>query len=242
MLGLPVELIALLLFAAFVGALVQGVVGFGLGTMVSPVVALFRPDLVPVAVIVVSILMPIATLASEGRHVDWRTTGWIILGRFPAVVAGVWIVSALPLRSLQLLIALIVLLMVGLSLVHISVPKNPGTLFGAGLLAGITGTSTGVGGPPVAIVLADDDPPVARATMAVVFLVGMALSLSGLTIGGAVRPEGVWAGVLMVPGAALGFWASTIVRGRVSRTGFKRGVLAVSTLMALVLLGRITFG
>lgn len=233
---LPILIIVLAMLLAFAGAIVQGVIGFGLGVVVTPVLAIFRPELVPVAPLLAAGLLPIGTLLDEWRHFHWPTFIWIMIPRIPGTLLGAWLVTRLPLAAMQITVALVVLLMVTLTAVRIEVPRNRGTLAGAGIVSGITGTATGIGGPPLAIVLINDEPGRTRATMAGLFLVGMALSVVTLAAGGAVHRESLLVGAVMAPMTLLGLLVARRLRERIGRRGFRRGVFAVSTVSALVLL------
>ena len=233
---LPVEIVVLVVALGIVGGLVQGTVGFGLGVVASPVIALVRPDLVPVVILVGSSALPIAALVAEWRHVDWRAFAWTLAGRLPATVAGVAIVALVSTRVLQGFVGLVVLLMAVLSIVKVSVPRNGATLASAGALGGVTGTASGIGGPPIAIVMSHDEPAVARATLGVIFLTGSLMSLGGLALAGEAPATSLLAGLVMLPATLIGFAASLVVRRHVSRAGFRTAVLALSGVAAVVLL------
>lgn len=234
--NLPVEILALVIVLAIVGGMVQGIIGFGMGVVVSPILALLRPELVPVAVVLAAALLPVISLVDEWRHLDWRRLGWILLARLPGTALGAWIVVAIPLGALQVVIALIVLAMVVLNLVRIRVPLNAGTLVGAGFISGVSGTAAGIGGPPLAIVLAEQDPRMVRPTLAASFMVGVIISLGALAVGGAVRSEALIAGLAMVPATATGMLVARRVRDRLSSAGFRIGVLGLSSVSAVLLL------
>jgi len=240
--GLSVEIVLLLVALGAFGGLVQGSVGFGLGAIASPIVALVRPELVPVAIMMAGGGLPLATIATEWRHIDWAAFGWVMLGRLPATVAGVLIVAAVPARVLQGLVGAIVLLMVVISAIRLTIPRTRLTLVGAGALTGLTGTASGIGGPPIAIVLADDPPPRARATMGLVFLVGVLVGLAGLAAAGSVTPDAVGGGLVLLPAAVVGFTVSVRVRRHLSNEGFRRGVLLLSAVTAAILLVRVLLG
>lgn len=233
--SLPVEIIILAVALGFFGAVVQGVIGFGMGVVASPILALARPELVPVAIILAAVAMPVMALLDEWRQLDWRSLGWIMLGRVPSTAIGVWIVAALPVPVLQVVIATIVLLMVLLNLVRISIPQNPATMTTAGFVAGVSGTAAGIGGPPLALVLAGEDPPKVRATLAASFLFGTAISLAGLALGGATTTNALVVGLAMVPATVAGMLVARPLRGRLSPHGFRIGVLVLSSASAILL-------
>lgn len=240
--NLPLDLLLVVAVLGFVGGLVQGTVGFGFAVVASPLIALVRPDLVPVAILVAVVPLPIAAVVAEWRHVDWRSFAWVVAGRLPAVAVGVAVVALVSTRVLEAVIGASVLLMVLLSVVRVRIPRTPATLLAAGAVGGVFGTASGIGGPPVAIVLAQEEPPVARATLGAIFVAGSLLSLAGLGLAGQITVTTVAPGLAMIPTTMLGFAASLWARRRVSRPVFRAAVMAVSGIAALVLLVRAAIG
>lgn len=237
-LGVDAGVWLVVLAMVLIGAVVQGVVGFGLGIVAAPIVAGVAPELMPGALIVASMPLPLLTLGGEWRSIDWRALGWLMVGRLPATAVGVALVAVIPVRALQLIVAASVLLALALSLFRLEVPRNRGTLAGAGAVAGITGTTSAIGGPPLAIVLRNDEPAQARATMAVYFLVGAVLSLTGLTLTGSIQPSSLAIGALGTPAAVLGFLVALRLRRHVAGGRFRTAITAVSAVAAVVLLVR----
>lgn len=228
--------IALAIVLAFIGAVVQGVIGFGMGVIAVPILSLADPGLVPVAGILGSAAMPVMALLDERRYLDWRAVGWVVLGFAPATAAGVWIVKVLPTQALQATIGGVVLLMVALSLARISVPNNGGTLFAAGLISGTSGTAAGIGGPPLAIVLANEKPAMVRATLATTFIFATIMALSGLAVGGVITTNAVVVGLIMIPATVVGMVLARRLRGKLNQRAFRLGVLALSAVAATILL------
>ncbi|WP_232548714.1 sulfite exporter TauE/SafE family protein [Propioniciclava soli] len=236
------EVVAAVLALAFIGAVVQGVLGFGLGVVAAPFVAWLAPEVLPAALVLASLPLPLLTLGGEWRATDWRALGWALVGRLPATLVGVFIVAVVPVAGLQILVAASVLLMVGLTLFRVEVPRTGVTLAGAGVLSGITGTTTGIGGPPIAIVLRNDEPAVARATMAAYFMIGSLLTLGALASVGRVSGVPLAAGLAMLPASVLGFVVALGVRRHVTGARFRGAVLAVSSIAAVALLVRALSG
>jgi uncharacterized protein len=221
-----------------VGAYVQAVVGLGLGLLGAPVVALLDPSLVPVLTLWLALLISGLNLLGEHEHVDWRSTAWSLPARVPGTVLGAWLVAEFTEKQIGVALAVMVLVAVALTVRTVDVPVNAATLATAGFVAGTTGTATSVGGPPIALLYQHGDPKVARATMSVFFFVGVVLSLAGLAVSGSLAREPSWLAVVLAPGVVVGYVVGRHTRGRVDRDVFRRGVLAVCTVSALILLLR----
>jgi uncharacterized protein len=232
------ELVLVAGLAVFVGAVVQGAAGFGLGLVAAPVVALLDPSLVPVTLLVVTAALPVMAVAREVSHVDWRGVGWAMLGRLPGTVLGAWLVVALPPRAIAVGVALSVLAGVGASVVRWAPVPARDSLLVAGFLSGTAGTATSIGGPPIALLYQHSAGPVVRATLSAFFFCGIVVSLSALALAGQVEQRSLLTGLLLLPAMLAGFAASGPLR-RVVDAGRTRGVvLWLVTASALVLLVR----
>ncbi|QIK72000.1 sulfite exporter TauE/SafE family protein [Propioniciclava coleopterorum] len=236
--GVSTGVFVVLLVLAFVGAAVQGYIGFGFGVIAAPVVAFLAPELIPAALIIGSIPLPFMTLAREGRSVDWRALGWIMVGTLPATLLGAWIVAAVPARVLQVIVGIVVLLVAVLPLFRIEPRRGPATLISAGAISSLGGTTASIGGPPIAIVLRNDTPSRARATMAVYFLMSTVVTLASLAAVGRLSATSWMVGLSMLPATLLGFGASILGGRRFSDTAFGAAVVGFSTLAAVILLIR----
>lgn len=224
--------------AVVVGALVQGVVGFGLALVAAPVLILVEPRLVPAAMLVVSGVMPWTTLAQEWRHVDWSGLRWSMAGRLAGTAVGVWLVAALSSNGIGVAVAVMILVSVAASVSGVHIAVTPARLVVAGALGGVGGTATAIGGPPLAILYQHADGPRIRATLASFFAVGQVISLVALLGSGVVEARAAWTGVLLVPGTLAGALLARYLRRHVDAGRTRPAVLAVATLSAVVLLVR----
>jgi hypothetical protein len=230
--------VVLIGLVVLLGAYVQAVVGLGLGLLAAPVVALVEPSLVPVLTLWLALLVSGLNLLDEHEHVDWRSTAWSLPARVPGTVVGAWVVAAFTEEQIGVVLAVMVLVAVAVTVRTIEIPLEPATLATAGFVAGVTGTATSVGGPPVALLYQHVDPKIARATMSVFFFVGVILSLGGLALSGSLGREPSVLALVLAPGVVVGYVAGRRTRGRVDREVFRRAVLAVCTVSALILLAR----
>jgi uncharacterized protein len=131
-----------------------------------------------------------------------------------------------------------VLLAVGLNLARVALRPTPGTLVASGVVSGFASTVSSVGGPPTAIVYANEPGPVARATLAFIFLIGSAMSLVALAFVGRYGAEEMrWTLLLMGP-AVVGFFISKHVAVRVDRGTARHAILVVAALGAVTALAK----
>jgi uncharacterized membrane protein YfcA len=233
---------AVLAVAVTAGALVQGSVGLGLGLVAAPVCALVDPSLMPGVMLWLAAAYPVLTLLREGRASDWHGLGWAFAGRVPGTVLGVAIVSAVSARLLGLLVGVMVLVAVLLTWRVVTLPMRRRVLVGAGVVSGVTGTATSIGGPPLALVYQHETGPRLRATLATYFLGGALLSLLGLALVGELeRTDGLWA-LALGPFLVLGFRLSDFVRRHVDAGRTRHAVLVVCAASAVALVLRSLWG
>jgi len=238
LLGVEAWAVVVLAVALFVGAVVQGTVGLGLGLIGAPVASLVAPELVPEVMLWLAMLMAAQSLVTEHRGTDWRGLALALPPRVIGTVVGVWVVATAPVDVIGVGVGLMVLLSVVLTVRTFRLPVNRVTLPVAGFVGGVTGTATSIGGPPLAILYQHHPPRVLRPTLAAYFALGAALSLVGLGLAGELDPQLTLLALLLSPVLALGIAVSVPVRRRVPRPLVRTAVLVVCAASALVLLVR----
>jgi uncharacterized membrane protein YfcA len=213
-----------------VGSLLQGAIGFGLGLIAAPVVAIIAPSLVPVVLLVLACVVTSTVLVLDGAHLDLRGTGWALVGRVPGTVGGAVLVAVLPAKPLALLVVLMVVVGVVASLRGFQPRPTRSAVVVAGAVSGLMGTATSIGGPPMAMVWQRFAGPRLRSTMGAFFLVGSALSLIALTVSGSVDFHTLRYALFLAPAAALGVVLARPVGKRldVRRTRITAMALAVT--------------
>ncbi|MFI6694296.1 sulfite exporter TauE/SafE family protein [Streptomyces sp. NPDC050433] len=194
---------ALLSAVVLLGTLFQVSIGFGLGLLAAPVIALVAPSLVPV-VLLLSTAVTAAVLLLDRGHVDLRGAGWALFGRVPGVIAGAALVALLPARWLALCVAAVVVVGVVASVRGFRPAPTRRAVVLAGMASGLMGTATSIGGPPMALVWQRLTGPELRSTMSGFFLAGSVMSLVALTAVGAVHADSLRYSALLAPAAAGG--------------------------------------
>jgi uncharacterized membrane protein YfcA len=230
--------VAVIAVTLVLGALVQGLVGLGLGIVAAPVVTLLEPALMPDLMLWLAATLPLVTLVREHDAVDWPAIGWSMAARLPGTVVGAWLVSVLAARSLGIGVGVMVLVSVLFTARAVRVPVNRPTLAVAGFTSGITGTATSIGGPPMAILLQHREPRQIRCTLAVYFLLGASMSLLFLGLLGELDLTTLLLAVAYVPCLVIGFALSRPLHRWLPARYVRPLVLVVCAASALVLLVR----
>lgn len=235
-LGLSVELFAACLAVVFLGAVVQGTIGIGLGMIAAPLLALVDRELVPVGILVSVIPLTIAMTLRERGGIDRRGVGLALVGRVPGVAVGAWAVAVADDALLALLVAGTVLAAVAVSMSTLRFRTTPTSVVAAGVASGFMGTSTGVGGPPMALTYQHADPAVMRSTLAAYFTVGSLISLAGLAMSNAVSVRQWQLGAALIPASIVGFAVSQVFAARLRGDRVRPFVLALCAASAIALL------
>jgi hypothetical protein len=224
--------------ALMAGAVVQGAVGFGAMLVAVPFLLLIDPDLVPGSALLASVPLGIAVLTRDRAHGRLRDIAWPLVGRTIGAPLGVAILVSMPREPLGVLFGVLLLIAVAASATQWSVQPTDRNGFVGGVISGFSGTTVGVGGPPIAIVYQRDAGPVLRANLARYFLVGLMISLTSLAVGGELGPARIRAGLLLVPGLLVGFALSGRAATALDQGWARPAVLTVSALSAVTVLLR----
>lgn len=231
--------LAVLVVAA--GAMIQGSLGFGLGLVSAPALALIDEAFIPGPLLLVGVAVTLTVFIRERGAVDWNGMKWAIFGRVLGTIVGGWAVIAFSKDAVIVLVAVLVLVGVLMTSIGWKIKTNRTTLSAAGLVSGVMGTLTSVGGPPMALVYQRETAQKLRATLAGFFLVGATFSLITLAVSGGMTGHDFALGSFLLPGYVIGMianrWASRFLDKGYSRVA----VLTFSALSSIVLLLEVYF-
>lgn len=232
-----IELAAAFVVVAFAAA-AQGTVGMGFNILAVPVMSLINPVLAPVPQLILSLPLTISSVARERAGVDRSGVFWILMGRLPGAVIGVWLLSIATDRSLDLFIGLMVLGAVIMLASGIRLVRTRSVEFATGVFAGISSYVATIGGPPVALLYSKDEGAMVRSTLGLIFLIGSSITLLARTLAGDITGGDVVIGLSLFPAAVLGFALSSRLKERVTPGHLRMAILALSSIAAIALLSR----
>ncbi len=158
----PAQLLVAAL-AMMAGTVIQGSIGFGTNLVAAPILAIINPDLVPVPVILASFVFNVLVARRDRGEGPWQAMRLPLVGSVPASVAGAAAVAAISQRGLGVLFGVLVLIGVALSVSGRHPRQTPRTLVAAGAASGFMATTTGIGGPPMALLFQRERGPQLRA-------------------------------------------------------------------------------
>ncbi len=241
---MPVAIVelAVALVVVAVGALIQGSIGIGLGILTVPILSLIDPVMAPVPTLLLAIPLAISMAWRERSDIHGRSVIWLLLGRFPGAILGLGLLALATQRTLDILIAMSVLVAVAILSTGIKMSHNRFTEFTTGITAGIMGLVASMGGPPAALLFKDERGPTVRSTLALFFSFGLVVTLIARILAGRITGDDVILGALLFPGLAVGYIASSRLRGRVDAMALRPAILTVSSIAAVGLLVRAVLG
>ena len=194
--------------AILLASCLQASIGFGIGMLAAPIVAIVDPGADP--------RHPDhaghpghadGRPCGNARHIDLTGTGWALVGRVPGTIAGALLLAALPERALAILLAGVVLVGVVLTSVGWIPAARRRNVVLAGATSGLLGTATSIGGPPMALVWQRNSGARLRGTMSGFFLIGSVMSIVALALTGAVDGHTLRAFAVLIPAAVAGYRA-----------------------------------
>ncbi len=236
MVGLSVAMAISCVLVVYVGAVVQASIGIGLGMIASPMLLLADPDFIPAALILAVLPLTFTIAWIDRTHIEPREVGFAVAGRVPGTIAGALVVASLSDRVLAVLVAGSVLLAVVASITGRLFRPTDRSLVVAGMASGFAATTTGVGGPPMALTYQNSDPATMRATISAFFSIGTVMSLGALWLAGEVGVRQLQLALLVLPGVLLGIVTARRVRHLLRPEIVRPTVLVICTAASLALL------
>lgn len=217
--------------ALFVGCTIQAAVGFGMALIAAPVLVIVKPEWVPYILTVAALFVSLSGAWQQRHAIQWRAMSAAFITRLPGTVVGTWLLVVMSVHSLQIAVSVMVLLTIFVTLLLKPFPTNAINLGVAGFLSGITGTTTSIGGPPIALVMQHGSAVTARANLSIFFVYSCLISLVGYQMAGLMDTTTWLVGASMIPVALTGFWAGKQLQRHVDNR-FRPILLIVCSLSA----------
>lgn len=218
------------------GAAAQAAIGMGLNLFAVPLLALVDPVYVPGPVLVHSLL--ISGLASYRlrSQIDPRELAISVAGLLAGTAVAAVLLVQVSAGHLPRLFGALVLLAVAITAIGLRVRVTPPVILAASAAAGAMGTIAGVHGPPIALVYQHERPARIRSALLPFFVFANGLSIVALALVGMFGWPEIQASLSLLPGLAVGFWASPWLVRVMSAGAIRTSILTISALSGLALL------
>jgi len=217
----------------FLGTVVQAAIGFGLAIIAAPFLFALSSDYVPGPITFVALILSIMMTLRHRQYISLKGLGAAIIGRVPGTLAGGWLLMWADARTLSLWIGLSVLLAVAVSLTRLRVTPTPWRMGAAGFMSGLMGTSTSIGGPPLALLLQHEAADAMLANMSAFFVISCLLSLAVQVPAGYMSWHHLLLSLPLLPAALLGYWVAGRYSHRLPQHYIRMGSLALCTLSGI---------
>lgn len=222
----------------FIGAWVQGSIGFGLAVVAAPLLVLIEPDLVPAPLILNGLLLTLLVAYRERRSIDAGSIRWTILGSVAGTGIAAAVLRVISAYGFTILFSILVLLAVGLSTLGLAVPPTRRNTLIAGGLSGFMGTASSIGGPPVALLYQNSPGPRFRGTLSAYFCTTGVMALLALAGVGKLGTDELALALPMLPGLVIGYALSGFTARILDRRSLRPAVLILSAISAAAVLVR----
>ena len=188
-----------------IGSFVQSAIGFGLAIIAAPILFFIDPSYVPAPITVSALTLSLINAWSHRGSISLHGLKFAIIGRIPGSVAGALLILWIDQSLLGLWIGLTVLIAVFLSIKSVALSPSKGHMATAGFLSGFMGTSTSIGGPPMALLLQHQEAQFIRANLSAFFVVSCLMTLAMLAPVGYFGMREILLSLPLLPGTVVGY-------------------------------------
>ncbi|OBT13189.1 permease [Vibrio sp. UCD-FRSSP16_10] len=214
----------------FLGSFVQTSIGFGLAIVSAPLLFHISMDYIPAPICLVGLCISLFNALKYRTDISLGGLKLALYARVPGSVLGGMILLYVSASMLSLALGIFVLLAVMISLLPYRLEPTPNRMLVAGFLSGFMGTSSGIGGPPMALLLQHQEANSLRGNLSAFFVFSSFISLAVLFAVGRFTMLHVGLTLPLIPSAMLGYWAATRSVAYLSKQWMRR----ISLLLCLV--------
>jgi uncharacterized membrane protein YfcA len=229
------QLIAASLIIA-VGSMLQASVGYGIGPLSTPLLAIVNPDYVPGPILLAVLLVSILIAVRDFQAVDLQGLKWALPTRVIGTLVGGIFLSQIPRVYFSSIFGILVLIAAGLSVLGSKIKPTSVNLRLAGFLSGFMGTTASLGTPAMALVYQNMPGRQIRSTIASFFVIATTLSLFTLAFVGYLGEKEIVLGLQLFPGVGVGFWLSARFATQLDQGYTRPIIIGLSALAGMTIL------
>ncbi|WP_420855600.1 sulfite exporter TauE/SafE family protein [Vibrio maerlii] len=211
----------------FLGSFVQTAIGFGLAIVAAPLLFQLSPEYVPAPICLVALFISLLNARKLRSEVSIGGLKMALYGRIPGSIAGGALLMWVSVSTLSLWLGGMVLIAVLVSLLPVKLEPNPNRMFTAGFLSGFMGTSSSIGGPPMALLLQHQEANSLRGNLSAFFVFSSIISLIVQIPIGFFTWSHLVITLPLIPAAWLGYVIAQKVVHRVSSKGIRYSALVL---------------
>lgn len=224
-------LIAALLI--FIGSFVQTAIGFGLAIVAAPLLFLVSPDYVPAPICLVALFISLLNALKHRASVEIGGLKMALIGRVPGSIAGGVLLVMVSTDMLALWLGLLVLFAVAVSLLPFRIEPTPVKMGIAGFFSGFFGTSSAIGGPPMALLLQHQEANQLRGNLSAFFVFSSIISLMIQMPAGFLNWHHIWITVPLIPAAWVGYKLAQMTTHSLPKEKIRVGALLLCSISGI---------
>lgn len=219
----------------FAAAIVQMSSGMGFGMLASPLIALVKPEIVPVSVMLVGLVVALSGTWRERANISMVELRLGIGGRVVgSLLALLLLLRVTSLDGFFIIFGIVMLVAVCMTASGLRLEFNNRNLLGLSVVSGLMGTITAVGAPPMAIIYHDRAPGIVRPTLNAFFAAGCILGLASLGMSGWVQASDFVFAAFLLPAMLAGIVCSRMFMN-ISALWLSRILLSLSAAASIML-------
>ncbi|OBU33764.1 sulfite exporter TauE/SafE family protein [Photobacterium kishitanii] len=228
----PTTLLAIAMI--FVGSFVQTAIGFGLAIVSAPILIIIAPQYVPAPICLVALFISLLNSLKYRSNIELGGLKMAIFGRIPGSIAGATLLVFVSTQTLSLWVGLLVLLAVFISIMPFRIEPTPTRMVISGFFSGLFGTSSAIGGPPMAILLQHQEANQLRGNLSAFFVFSSIISLITLIPAGFLNLEKLWLTLPLLPAAWAGYWLALKTTQSLPKETIRYGALSLCLICGVI--------
>ncbi|ENH4361247.1 sulfite exporter TauE/SafE family protein [Vibrio fluvialis] len=226
------------MFLIFVGSFVQTAIGFGLAVVAAPLLFMVSPDYVPAPICIVALFISLLSAMKHRSSISIGGLKMALIGRVPGSIAGGLLLVWVSTDVLALWLGLLVLFAVGVSFLPFRIEPTPARMGIAGFFSGFFGTSSAIGGPPMALLLQHQEANQLRGNLSAFFVFSSIISLIVQIPAGFLTMHHLLITIPLIPSAWLGYALARKTTQTLPKEKIRVGALSLCLLSGLTALGK----
>jgi uncharacterized membrane protein YfcA len=218
------------MFLIFLGSFVQTAIGFGLAIVAAPLLFLISADYVPAPICIVALFISILNALKHRSNIELGGLKMALIGRVPGSIAGGILLVLVSTDVLALWLGLLVLFAVAVSLLPYRIEPTPIKMGIAGFFSGFFGTSSAIGGPPMALILQHQEANQLRGNLSAFFVFSSIISLIIQIPAGFLTLHHLWITIPLIPAAWLGYKLAMMTTQSLPKDNIRFAALLLCTI------------
>ena len=188
----------------FLGAFLQTITGIGLAIIAVTLLFFLQPEYIPSSILIIATTLSVLNAFRFFSDINKKALILAIMGRIPGIFIAILLFQQFNNFVINIFIGSFIIFYSFLDFFRLQQLSWKKTIIG-GFFSGITGTLSGIGGPPLGIVLKNLPQKSFISTIACYFIFGNSLSLGALFFIKKAASNQIFFALFCLPGCLLAF-------------------------------------